>query len=82
MNEATAHTVVCEVLATIAPEVDLDTVDAGAPLQDEIDLDSMNFLDLMAGIHERTGIDIPERDYPEVTTLADCISYLCRHASV
>ena len=82
MNETDARTLVCEVLGTIAPEADLDTLDPDAQLQEELDLDSMNFLDLMAGIHARTGIDIPERDYPSVATLAGCVAYLCRHAPV
>ncbi len=80
MNPEQAAAAVRAVLASIAPEADLDALGPDAQLQEELDLDSMNFLDLMAGIHERTGIDVPERDYPLVATLAGCISYLCSHA--
>jgi acyl carrier protein len=75
-----AEQVVREVLAQIAPEADFDAIDRSAQLQDELDLDSINFIDLMAGIHERTGLDIPERDYPLVATFDGCVSYLCGHS--
>jgi acyl carrier protein len=70
---------VCEVLGAIAPEADLDSLDPEARLQDELDLDSLNFLDFVTGLHQRTGVDIPERDYPKIGTLADCVSYLRLH---
>ena len=82
MNEDGARAVVREVLGEIAPEADLDAIDSSGQLQDELDLDSINFLDLMTGIHERTGIDVPERDYPMVATFDGCVSYLCSHARV
>ena len=82
MNDEVAQHVVRDVLAQIAPEADLDAMDQTAQLQEELDLDSINFLDLMAGIHERTGVDIPERDYPMVATFAGCVSYLCSHSRV
>jgi len=82
MNEDTARSVIEEVLGTIAPEADLGALDPGAQLQEELDLDSMNFIDFMTGIHTRTGIDIPERDYPMVATMDGCVSYLCNHAPV
>ncbi len=80
MTSDQARQVVCEVLGGIAPEADLDVIDPHVELQEELDLDSMNFLDLMAGIHARTGIAIPERDYPMVATLDGCIAYMCEHA--
>ncbi len=80
MTTDQARDVVREVLGGIAPEADFDAIDPTAEMQAELDLDSMNFLDLMAGIHARTGVDIPERDYPAVATLDGCIAYLCEHA--
>ncbi len=51
-------------LSGIAPEADLDTLDPTAQLQEELDLDSINFLDFVSGVHDRTGVDIPERELP------------------
>lgn len=82
MNEETAAGVIRDVLGGIAPEADLDSLDPDEQLQEALDLDSMNFLDFVAGIHDRTGIDVPERDYPMVATFGGCVAYLCAHAPV
>ena len=63
-------------LHRIAPEIDLDDVDADAPLQEAMDLDSMDFLSLVTALHEETGIDVPERDYARLQTIADFITYV------
>jgi acyl carrier protein len=71
-----AYTLVATVLHGIAPEIDLDALDPGEPFQEEADIDSMDFLNLVAGLCDETGIDIPERDYQRLATLADIVSYL------
>jgi acyl carrier protein len=76
VNETQALAAVTAALAGIAPEVDLGTVDAGARLREEIDLDSLDFLNLVQALHDATGIDIPEADYPRVESLRDLVRYL------
>ncbi|MBV8134957.1 MAG: acyl carrier protein [Deltaproteobacteria bacterium] len=63
-------------LHKIAPEVDLNEIDPAIDLREQIDLDSMDILNLAVAIHEATGIDIPEADYPQMTTINGCIAYL------
>lgn len=63
-------------LGGIAPEVDLDDASPDGDLQEELGLDSMDFLNLMIAIHEETGISIPERDYPQLASLDGAIGYL------
>lgn len=63
-------------IVTVAPEADPDTIPEHASLRDELDLDSMDFLNVVQGIHDRTGIDVPERDYPQLATLATAVDYL------
>lgn len=65
-----------EELNNIAPEVDLATVDPAADLREAIDIDSMDFLNLVTALHHRTGIDIPEMDYPKLATLSGMVTYL------
>ncbi|MDJ1156643.1 acyl carrier protein [Chelatococcus sp. SYSU_G07232] len=65
-----------EELARIAPEVDLDAVDPRADLQEACDIDSKDFLNLIAALHRRLDIDIPETDYPELATLDRAEFYL------
>jgi acyl carrier protein len=60
----------------VAPDVDANALDPGADFREELDLDSMDVLNLVVGLHEATGIEIPERDYPELTTVDACVAYL------
>jgi acyl carrier protein len=69
VNHTDAHALLAHLLSRIAPEVDLIGVDTRAPLQEACDLDSMDFLNLVTALHEATGIDVPERDYPLLSTI-------------
>ncbi len=81
MNESPQLAAVRAALAEIAPEVDLDTVDPDAPLQETLELDSVDFLSFVEQLHSRLGVDVPERDYPLLSTLAATVAYLERHRS-
>jgi acyl carrier protein len=63
-------------LHRIAPEVELSEIDPAVDLREQIDLDSMDILNLAIVIHETTGVDIPEADYPRMTSLNGCVAYL------
>ena len=76
MTDDVALDLLKSVLHTVAPEADLDEVGEGETLQEALDLDSIDFLNLVVGLHERTGIEIPERDYPQLATVEGCIRYL------
>lgn len=78
MNERELRALVTELLADIAPEGDLGTVRSGDDVRQALDLDSMDFLNLVIGLHERTGREIPESDYPELYTLAGMAAYFSR----
>ena len=78
MNQAEAKSLVLDVLAGIAPEADFAALPGKAQMRDELDLDSMDFLNFIAALHERTKIDIPEADYPQLFTLDGAVAYLSR----
>ena len=63
-------------LGKVAPEFDPDVIDPGADFHDDLGLDSMDTLNLVIALHEATGIDIPERDYPRITSIASTVAYL------
>lgn len=67
---------VLSVLGEIAPEADLGGVRGDVPLRDQLDLDSMDVLNFVVGLHAALGVDIPERDYGRLTTLDACVTYL------
>jgi acyl carrier protein len=71
-----ARALLARLLRGVAPEVDLDAVDPAAPLQEEADLDSMDFLNLMTALYDETGIEVPERDYPLVATIDGFVSFV------
>ena len=63
-------------LGGIAPEVDLSRVKPTGDLRDELDIDSMDFLRFVVDLHARLGVEVPEKDYPRIRTLAACVDYL------
>ena len=73
-DEATA--LLAATLREVAPEADLGAVDPGLPLQEVADIDSVDFLAVVAAIQDRAGIEIPPRDYPKLATLERFVSYL------
>lgn len=79
MNEDTRG-VVLSVLTTIAPEVDADDITDDDLLRDQVDLDSMDWLNFLLGIHKRFNVDIPESDYAALRTLSDVVGYVETHA--
>ena len=76
MSGTDLQKLVQEELNNIAPEVDIGTVDPAADLREAIDIDSIDFLNLMTALHHRTGIEIPEVDYPKLVTLTGMVAYL------
>ena len=76
MTDEEIRTLVLRELSNIAPEIDPAQIDPAANVRDQVDLDSMNVLDLMIAIHAATGVEIPEADYPKILTLNDFASYL------
>lgn len=76
MNLEDARATVLSVLATVAPEIDPATITGETELRFELDLDSMDFLNLIEGIAQATGVDIPEKDYPQLETLDDFGAYV------
>ncbi len=67
---------VIEIIKEIIPDEDLDSIDPGKPLRDQIDLDSMDFLDIVMELRKRYAVEVPEKDYPELATLNSTVDYL------
>ena len=76
MNDQQWREVVIRALTEVAPDIDPGAIDPDADLAEQLDIDSMDFLNVIVAIHEQTGIDIPERDYPKLSTLDDAVAYL------
>lgn len=76
MTDDEIKALVLSELGNIAPEIDPAQIDPAVNLRDQVDLDSMNVLDLMIAIHEATGVEIPEADYRKILSLNDFVGYL------
>jgi len=76
MTEQDVWGTVRQALAKVAPETATRDIGADAPLREECDLDSMDFLNFVIGLHKATGVEIPETDYPRLATMAGAVSYL------
>ncbi len=67
---------IVDTLTRIAPEIDAASIETNTSFRDQLDLDSMDFLNFVLALHDRLGIDIPEADYPRLSTLDGAIAYL------
>jgi acyl carrier protein len=76
MNRDTLYAIFIEELVNVAPDLDPGTINKNDQLQDDLELDSMDVLNLVAALHERLGIDIPEDEYVHIETPAKAADYL------
>ncbi len=68
-----------DIITTIAPDEDVTNLDPAERLRDQIDLDSMDFLDIVMELRKLYGVQVPEEDYKELATLDGCVAYLHPH---
>ena len=76
MDKTQIRPQVVEELRRIAPEVEEGELQAGKPLRDQVDLDSMDWLNFLVALNERFKVEIPEADYRKLVTLDDVVRYL------
>ena len=76
MNRDTLYALFIEELVNVAPDLDAGTISKDDQLQDDLQLDSMDVLNLVAALHHRLGVDIPEDDYVQIETPAKAADYL------
>lgn len=67
---------VLDALLSVAPEADAAALDRKRPIREQLDLDSMDFLNFVSALHRALGVDVPERDYPKLATLDSGVAYL------
>lgn len=67
---------VLRALGSVAPEADLEHLQPDVGFREQLDIDSMDFLNFVIALHKETHVEVPERDYPKLATLHGCIDYL------
>ncbi len=68
--------IVLDIIAVVAPDADLSDLKGDVRLRDQLDMDSMDFLDIVMELRKRYKVEVPKEDYPELATLDGCVAYL------
>ncbi len=68
--------IVIDIINEIAPDEDTSNLKSEVNLRDQMDLDSMDFLDIVMELRKQHDIEVPEEDYPKLASLDSCASYL------
>lgn len=73
-TQVRAH--VLDIIADVALDDDVTSIDDGVALRDQLDLDSMDFLDIVMELKKRHKIEVPQEDYPQLASMNSCVEYL------
>lgn len=76
MNPEQLRALILDVVGTVAPEADLDSIDPKVSFHDQFGIDSVDFLNIMMTLEARLGVAIPEADCPKLSSLDGCMRYL------
>ncbi len=76
MTAANVRQIVLDIISDIAPDEDVTGLDDKKSLREQLDLDSMDFLDIVMELRKRHKVEVPQEDYPKLATLESCVAYL------
>jgi acyl carrier protein len=76
MTDAEIRSEILDILSDIAPDEDLSTLADDKPFREQLELDSMDFLDIVMELRKRHRIQIPEADYKALASMASTVEYL------
>ena len=76
MTRVEVRQAIMDIIEELVPDEDLSKIDDKEKIRDQIELDSMDFLDIIMELRKRYGINVPEDDYPHFITLVGCMNYL------
>ncbi len=76
MTAKNVRQIVLDIIADIAPDESVDSIDDSKSLREQLDLDSMDFLDIVMELRKRHKVEVPQEDYPKLATLESCVAYL------
>lgn len=76
MTKDECKQVILDIIAEIAPDEELSDVKGEVALREQLDLDSMDFLDIVMELRKQHNIEVPEADYSHLASLDSCAEYL------
>lgn len=76
MVDQQVREIILGIIKVVAPDADLSNLKGDVRLRDQLDMDSMDFLDIVMELRKRYKIEVPKEDYTELASLDSCVSYL------
>ncbi len=76
MIEQQVRDIIVGIIEVVAPDADLSNIKGDVRLRDQLDMDSMDFLDIVMELRKRYKIEVPKEDYTQLATIDSCVSYL------
>lgn len=76
MTRPEIRQVIIGILERIAPDEDLSALDDARPFREQMELDSMDFLDIVMELRKQYRVQIPESDYEHLATMDSTVTYL------
>jgi acyl carrier protein len=76
MTASQIRAIILEVIGQILPDEDLSKLKGDVRIRDQVEMDSMDFLDIIMELRKRYGIEVPEEDYMNLATLDSAVAYL------
>ena len=76
MNATEVRQIVLDIIEDVALDEDVSNLNDEVALREQLDLDSMDFLDIVMELKKRHKIEVPQEDYPQLATMASCVEYL------
>lgn len=76
MQAEQVREIVLNIISDVSMEDDLSHIKDEVALRDQLDLDSMDFLDIVMELKKRHKVEVPQEDYPRLASLQSCVEYL------
>jgi len=76
MTDQEIEKAVLDIMKDVNPDADFENLKKEENLRDQLELDSMDFLDIVMELRKRYKIEVPQEDYPQLATMQSCIDYL------
>jgi acyl carrier protein len=76
MTKQQIRQAILDIIAVVAPDADLSDLKDDLRLRDQLEMDSMDFLDIVMELRKRYKVEVPKEDYPQLASLLSCVEYL------
>jgi acyl carrier protein len=76
MTDQEIQQIILDIIEVVAPDADVSDIKPDVRLRDQLELDSMDFLDIVMELRKRHKVEVPKEDYQELASLDSCVTYL------